>query len=220
MSTINRLAPYAYLAKRGGNNDLYDLYLLVPVDGSGDTDLSEVSVKELTETRLGIDYATTNTAANVPYRFKHIEIDKGKDVLDILIQGDNDPDRMIVLTFDDADTQEKTSTTDSHTCAPYVSTWVEVSGAEAFVHMSCIVLFEGNIGIQSESIIFAPNSCRPTIALGNSNVTTEPEDFVINQDLKAVLTANQLYEFEVEVAGNSSLNKPPRKNKTANIHNI
>lgn len=53
-----------------------------------------------------------------------------------------------------------------------------------------------------------------TIMLGGTNgVITDPKKFSINQDTKAVLTPNQQYTFEGNVAGGGNYNKPPRKSK-------
>lgn len=215
MSNILRLAPYAYLAKRSGGGSVYDLLLLVPVDSSGDTDLSNLTaVKPPRETRVTIDYTTTNSAANVPYRFKHFVIDSDNGAyVDIKIRGDNNDGLSNIIAFADADTEPATVSNQQQTCAPYLFAKIETAGNVKFVHPSCVVLFDTGIGMQSESIVFAPHSCTPTLALGNSNATTDPTLFAINLDIKALLTINQVYTFEVNVSGNTNLGKPPRKNK-------
>lgn len=214
MSSINKHAPYAYLAKRVGNNYLYDLYLLVPVGSTGDTDLSNVSVQKVTDTRFKIDYSTTTSAASVPYRFKHWEIDTEQgDFKEIEIQGDNNASRRIVLAFYDADTQAATSSNDQHTCAPYLNAKVETTGSAAFVHMSCVVLFESGQVLQNESIIFGTNKCEPKLTLGNGSTTPDISKLLINQDVKAKLVYNEVYAIEADLTDTSNLSKPPRKNK-------
>ncbi|MBC7775034.1 MAG: hypothetical protein H7246_06300 [Phycisphaerae bacterium] len=212
MSNIIKLAPYAYLAKRNGSN-MHDLLLLVPVDTSGDTDLSNVSATK-SGTRVSINYVTNSNSTNVPYRFKHFEIDSEGRYVDIEIKGDNNADRAILLEFGDADTEPATVSNQIQTCAPYLFSKIETVGNLKYIQPSCIILFDGGLGVQSETIIFASDSCVPTISLGNNNATTDPTMFVINQNVKAILTPNQEYTFEGNVAGNSSYNKPPRKHKT------
>jgi hypothetical protein len=213
MSNIIQLAPYAYMAKRSGSNDLYDLLLLVPVGSTGDTNLSNVTAVKPGGTRITIDYSTTGSAANVPYRFKHFVIDSEGKYEDIKIQGDNNSDRTLLIAFDDADTEPATVVSDMQTCAPYIFVKKEVSGTTKFVHPSCVVLFDGTLGIQSESITFAAHSCNLDFTLGHSSITTNPPAFLINQNLNAVLTPSVEYTFEVDIAGNSNYNKPPRKHK-------
>ena len=213
MSNIIKLAPYAYLAKRSGSGTLYDLLLLVSVDASGDTDLSSVSTIKQRGTRITIDYATSTSAANVSYRYKHWQIDSEGTYLDIEIQGDNNAERTTVLTFADADNEQATVSSQMQTCAPYLFVKIETVGMFKYIRPSCIVLFDAGLGAQSESFIFAPHSCTHTITLGNSGVTTDPTTFAINQNLKSLLTANQEYAFEGNTSAYSSYAKPPRKGK-------
>jgi len=215
MSNITRLAPYAYLAKRSGGGTMYDLLLLVPVDASGDTDLSNVSAVKPGGTRITIDYTTTGSAANTLYRFKHWAIDSDGTYLDIEIQGDNNAERTTIIAFEDADTEQASVTSQMQTCAPYLFVKTESVGTTKYIHPSCIVVFDAGLGALSETVIFATNSCKPTFTLGNSGVTTDPTKFTINQNLKAVLTLNQTFIFEGNVAGNSNYAKPPRKGKTS-----
>lgn len=212
MSNIIKFAPYVYLAKRGGGT-VYDLLLLVPVDASGDTNLSNVTAVKPGGTRITIDYTTTGTAANAPYRFKHWVIDSEGTYLDIEIQGDNNADRTIIVAFADADTEPATVSSQVQTCAPYLFAKVETVGTDIFVRPSCIILFDNGLGVQSESIVFETNGCKPTFTLGNSSATTLPTKFVINQDIKIEMVANGQYTFEGNVAENNSYNKPPRKHK-------
>lgn len=214
MANIIKFAPYAYLAKRSGNDTLYDLLLLVPVDATGDTDLSNVSAVKPGGTRITIDYATTSSAANVLYRFKHWVIDSEGTYVDIEIQGDNNADRTMVVAFANADTEPASVSSQMQTCAPYLFARIEATGNLRHLQMSCIVLFDAGLGQQSEAIVFANDSCTQTIELGSNNVTTDPAKFVINQNVKAALTRNQIYTFEGNVAGNNNYNKPPRKHKT------
>jgi len=210
---ITRLAPYVYLAKRSGASTMYDLLLLVPVDASGDTDLSNVAAVKPGGTRITIDYTTTGTAANALYRFKHWAIDSDGTYLDIEIQGDNNADRSTVVAFADADTEQATVSSQMQTCAPYIFAKVETVGTTKYIHPSCIVLFDAGIGALNESIIFAPHSCKLTFTLGSNGVTTDPSKFAINQGIKAVITTNQEYIFEGIIAANSSYSKPPRSAK-------
>jgi len=212
MSNIIKFAPYAYLAKRGGGT-LYDLLLLVPVDASGDTNLSNVTAVKPGGTRITIDYTTTGIAANAPYRFKHWVIDSEGTYLDIEIQGNNSADLTTVLAFADADTESTTVSNQMQTCAPYVFAKVETVGSLKYIQPSCIILFDSGLGAQSESIIFATNKCSLNYSLGNSGAPTTPSSFLINQDIKALLTANQEFTFEVNIAANSSYSKPPRGGK-------
>ena len=213
MSNIIKLAPYAYLAKRSGSGTLYDLLILVPVNASGDTDLSNVTAVKPSGTRITIDYTTTGSASSGLYRSKHFAIDSDGTFLDIKIQGDNNADRTTVVTFADADTEPATVSNQQQTCAPYVFAKMETDGSLKYIQPSCIILFDTGIGAQSESIIFAPYSCIPTITLGNSSPTTDPTKFVINQNVKMTLTPNQVFSFEGNVLGNSNFSKPPRKAK-------
>jgi hypothetical protein len=214
MSYITRLAPYAYLAKRSGNNTLYDLLLLVPVDASGDTDLSNVSaVKPNGTTRITINYATNGSNAGTLYRFKHFQIDSDGTYLDIEIKGNNSADLTSLLAFADADTVEAVVSSQMQTCAPYLFAKIETVGSLKYLQPSCIILFDGGLGAQSEAIIFATNKCTLNFTLGNSSATTSPASFAINQDIKALLTSNQEYTFEVNIAANSSYAKPPRGGK-------
>jgi hypothetical protein len=214
MSNITRLAPYTYLAKRSGNNTMYDLLLLVPVDASGDTDLSNVSaVKPNGSTRITINYATNGSNAGTPYRFKHFPIDSDGTYLDIEIKGNNSADLTSLLAFADADIVEAVVSSQMQTCAPYLFTKIETVGTLKYLHPSCIILFDGGLGAQSETIIFATNKCTLNFTLGNSSATTTPASFAINQDIKALLTSNQEYTFEVNIAANSSYSKPPRGDK-------
>jgi len=210
---ITRLAPYVYLAKRSGAGTMYDLLLLVPVDASGDTDLSNVNAVKPGGTRITIDYTTTGSAANALYRFKHWAIDSDGTYLDIEIQGDNNADRTTVVAFADADTEQATVSSQMQTCAPYIFAKVETVGTTKYIHPSCIVLFDAGLGALSESVIFATDSCTITHTLGNNGVITDPTKFAINQNLKAVLVANQTFLFEGNVAGNSNYSKPPRSAK-------
>lgn len=214
MSNITRLAPYAYLAKRSGNNTLYDLLLLVPVDASGDTDLSNVAaVKPGGTTRITIDYPTNGNNAGTPYRFKHFEIDSDGTYIDIEIQGNNSAVLTTVLAFADADTEQAVVSSQMQTCAPYIFTKIETVGNQKYLQPSCIILFDNGLGAQSEAIIFATNKCTLNFTLGNNSATTAPTSFLINQDIKTLLTANQEFTFEVNIAANSSYSKPPRKVK-------
>lgn len=214
MSNITRLAPYAYLAKRSGNNTMYDLLLLVPVDASGDTDLSNVSaVKPNGSTRITINYATNGSNADTPYRFKHFQIDSDGTYLDIEIKGNNSAELTLVLAFADADTVEAVVSNQMQTCAPYLFAKKEtVSSTQKFVHPSCIVIFDGNLGAQAESLVFNTDGCTLTITLGSSSATTDPAKFAINQNIKAAIVANGVHTFEGNVAAYSAGNKPPRKN--------
>ncbi|MDO8366996.1 MAG: hypothetical protein Q7T20_09380 [Saprospiraceae bacterium] len=214
MSNITRLAPYAYLAKRSGSNTLYDLLLLVPVDASGDTNLSNVSAdKPGGTTRITIDYATNGSNAGTLYRFKHFEIDSDGTYLDIEIQGNNSADLTTVLAFADADTEQAVVSSQMQTCAPYIFTKIETVGSLNYLLPSCIVIFDSGLGAQSEAIISATNKCTLNFTLGNSGATTAPTSFLINQDIKAFLTTNQEFTFEVNIAANDSFSKPPRKGK-------
>lgn len=96
--------PYAYLVKRKGRDTMYDLLLLVSVDSAGDTDLSKVGALKCGGTRIKIDYTTNGSNSGVPYRLKHMEIDSEGTYLDIEIQGDGSPDRVLVIAFSEADT--------------------------------------------------------------------------------------------------------------------
>ncbi len=212
MSNIIRLAPYAYLAKRSSGT-VHDLLLLVPVDTSGDTDLSNVSPTK-SGTRVSINYATNSNSANAPYRFKHFEIDSEGRYLDIEIKGDNNADRSTLLEFADADTELATVSNQMQTCAPYMFVKKETaSSTEKYAHPSCIVLFDGSLGAQAEALVFNADGCLLTFTLGNSSVTTDPNQFVINQSIKRAIIPNGMHTFESNVAGNSGLAKPPRKNK-------
>lgn len=211
MSNVTRLAPYAYLAKRSGSNTLYDLLLLVPVDANGDTDLSNVTPVKPGGTRVRITYTTNSNAANATYRSRHWVIDSDGSYLDIEIKGDNDADKTTVIAFADADTEQASVSDEKQTCAPHLFAKMETVGTDKFVQMSCIVLFDSGLGAQSESVIFAPNSCKPSFTLGNSSATTDPGLFVINQSIKAALTPNTPYTFEGTVEENTSHSKPPRK---------
>lgn len=214
MSTMIKFAPYAYLAKRSGNNTLYDLLLIVPVDTTGDTDLSNVTPVKSGGTRITIDYTTTGTGTNVLYRFKHLTIDSDGTYLDLEIQGDNNADRTTLVTFADADTEPATVTNQYQTCAPYLFVKKEtVSSSQKFTHPSCIILFDAGLGAQSESLIFDVNGCLLTFTLGNNGVTTDPSKFAINQNIKAAIVSNGTHIFEAIVAGNNYLAKPPRKSK-------
>lgn len=213
MSNITRLAPYAYLAKRSGSNTMYDLLLLVPVDSAGDTDLSNVSAVKPGGTRITIDYTTNGSNAGVPYRVKHWAIDSDGTYLDLEIQGDNDPDRSLIIAFSDADTEQAVVSNQMQTCAPYLFVKVETVGSLKYLQPSCIVLFDSGLGALTEEIIFATNSSTLTFTLGTSGTTTTPSSFVINQNLKALLTANQQYTFEGNIAAHSGSNKPDRKTK-------
>lgn len=213
MSNLIQLAPYAYMAKRSGSNDLYDLLLLVPVGSTGDTNLSGVTAVKPGGTRMTIDYTTTSSAASVLYRFKHFVIDSEGTYEDIEIQGDNSADRTLLIAFEDADTEPATVVSEMQTCAPYIFLKKEVSGTTKLVRPSCVVLFDGTLGVQGESITFAAHSCNLDFTLGHSGVTTNPPAFLINQNINAVLTPAIEYTFEVDIAGNSSYNKPPRKHK-------
>lgn len=147
MSNIIRLAPYAYLAKRSGNNSLYDLLLLVPVDLNGDTDLSNVTPVEPGGPYITINYSTSGNAANVPYRFKYFQIDNDQNYDGIKIQGDNNEGRSIVLAFTDADTQAATVTNQYQTCAPYLFIEKELVNNVGYAKPSCIVLFDPGLGL-------------------------------------------------------------------------
>jgi hypothetical protein len=219
MSNITRLAPYAYLTKRSGNNTLYDLLLLVPVDASGDTDLSNVTaVKPNGSTRITINYATNGSNAGTLYRFKHFQIDSDGTYLDIEIKGNNSAELTSVLAFADADTVEAVVSNQMQTCAPYLFTKIETVGSLKYLQPSCIVLFDNGLGAQSEAIIFALNKCTLNFTLGNSSATTSPASFAINQEVKALLTSNQEYTFEVNIAANSSYAKPPRGGKKKAVY--
>lgn len=220
MSNISKLAPYAYLAKRNGST-VHDLLLLVPVDASGgDTDLSNVNPSK-SGTRVSISYTTNGNAANALYRFKHFEIDSEGRYVDIEIKGDNQADRSILLNFADADTEPATVSNQMQTCAPYLFAKKEtVSGTEKYAHPSCIVVFDGNLGAQSETLMFHQDGCVLTFTLGNTNITTDPNQFAINKNLKAAIVTDGSHTFEGNVAGNSAFSKPPRKariNKDWNI---
>lgn len=212
MSNITRLAPYAYLAKRSGST-VHDLLLLVPVDTSNDTDLSSISPTK-SGTRVSINYVTNSNSANVLYRFRHFEIDSEGRYVDIEIKGDNNADLTTVVAFADADTEPAIVSNQIQTCAPYLYLKTETAGTTKYAQSSCIILFESGLGASNEAIIFAVNSCTPTFSLGNSgSLVTDPNKFAINQNLKVVLTPNQEYTFEGNVAGNTNLAKPPRKGK-------
>lgn len=214
MSNIIRLAPYAYLAKRSGGGTLYDLLVLIPVDANGDTDLSNVNPVKRGGSTITIDYTTTGSAAGVTYRSKHWLIDSEGTYENIEIQGDNNADRTTVVVFDDADTEQAVITNQQQTCAPYLFAKIETVGSQKFVLPSCIMLFDNGIGVQSETIVFSAHSCTPTFNLGNSNSATDPATFAINKNIKAKLTQGVVYTFEGDVPENTSLNKPPRKQKT------
>ena len=211
MSIISRLSPYAYLAKRSGNNTIYDLLILIPVDSTGDTDLSNVSPVKPGGTRIRISYTTTGTSANAPYRFKHWEIDTDGTYLDLEIKGDNNADKTLVLAFADADTEQATVSNQIQTCAPYLFAKIETVGSIKYIQPSCIVLFDNGLGAQGEAITFASNSCSLTFTLGTSGATTSPGSFTINQNVKAQLSQGVTYSFEGNVAANGGANKPPRK---------
>lgn len=214
MSNITRLAPYAYMARRSANSNLYDLLLLIPVDATGDTDLSSVTaVKQSGSTRITVNYATNTNAATVPHRLKHLVIDReGTTYLDVEIKGDNLSERSTILTFLDADTAPVSVTNNMQTCAPYLFAKIEVAGNQRYIQPSCIVLFDPGLGSLVETNIFASNTCSTGFTLGsNGGVVTDPSKFVINQHLKAVLTQGQVYTFEAVVNENSSENKPPRR---------
>ncbi|MFN0176047.1 MAG: hypothetical protein ACKVU0_15455 [Saprospiraceae bacterium] len=210
MSNINKFAPYAYLAKRGGST-LYDLLLLVPVDASGDTNLSSVTPVKPGGTQIKIDYTTTGIAANEPYRFKHWVIDSEGTYLDIKIQGNNSADLTTVLAFADADTELATVIDQIQTCAPYLSYKIETVGSQKLIRLSCIIKFDGGLGVQSEVIVFTPNSASATFTLENGSPTTDPTKFAINQTENAALTPNQTYTFVATILANVNAGKPPRK---------
>ncbi|MDX1910523.1 MAG: hypothetical protein SFV22_03505 [Saprospiraceae bacterium] len=214
MGNIIRLAPYAYLAKRNGNGNIYDLLLLVPVGASGDTDLSNIQPVKTGGNKITVDYTTSNSATNALYRVRHWEIDSEGRYQYIQIQGDERSDRTVVLAFEDADDEPAMVSNQQQTCAPYLFVKVESVGNTDFAHPSCIILFDPGLGLYHEDIIFATNTCAPTVTLGsNGGVITDPSRFVINQHVKAKLIPNQTFIFEGTVAGNSNYNKPPRKTK-------
>lgn len=214
MSNISRLSPYAYLAKRNGNGgNLYDLLLLVPVDASGDTDLSNVMpIKPNGSTRITIDYTTNSSAANVPYRFKHWVIDSEGTYLDIEIQGDNNASRTTLVAFADADTQPATVSSQTQTCAPYLFAKTEATGSKMYLQPSCIVLFDNGFSIQNDAIAFEPHYCSDELNIDTTNGSTDPSKWVINQNVKAALTQGQVYTFEVGIS-DAANRKPPRRQK-------
>ncbi|MFN0214112.1 MAG: hypothetical protein ACKVT2_07635 [Saprospiraceae bacterium] len=214
MSNLIKLAPYAYLTKKSTGATLYDLLLLVPVDASGDTDLSNVNPVKPAGTRITIDYTTNGSNAGTLYRFKHFEIDSNGTYLDVQIRGNNSTELTTVLAFADADNVPASVVGQMQTCAPYLFANIETVGTSNYIRPSCIILFDILLGAVNESIIFAPNSCTLSYTLGNVGITTDPTKFAINQPLKAVITANQEYVFDVGVEGNINLGKPPRKGKT------
>jgi hypothetical protein len=213
MSNISKLAPYAYLAKRSGNNSLYDLLLLIPVDMAGDVDQNSFSVST-SGTRITVNYTTNSNATTASYRYKHLEINSNNGAfVDLMIKGDNNSDRSILLLFADADTQPATVSNDMQTCAPYVFIKSEAVSTQQYCRPSCIVLFDAGLGALNEEIAFSANSCDLTFTIGNSGVTTDPSKFAINQNIKALLTPNEAFVFEGNVAANSSYSKPPRTSK-------
>ncbi len=214
MSNISKLAPYAYLAKRSGNNSLYDLLLLIPVDMAGDVDQNSFSVST-SGTRIAVNYTTNSNATTASYRYKHLEINSNNGAfVDLLIKGDNNADRSTLLTFALADTEPATISNEMQTCAPYVYLKIDATGTQKYIHPSCIVLFDAGLGAQSESLVFGANSCTQIFVLGNTGVTTDPSKFTLNQNLKVEVNLNQDYTFDGNVAASSTYSKPPRKNRT------
>lgn len=214
MGNISKLAPYAYLAKRSGNNSLYDLLLAIPVDTAGDVDQNSFSVST-SGTRITVSYTTNSNATTPQNRYKHLEINSNNGAfVDLLIKGDNQADRSILLLLADADTQPATVSNEMQTCAPYVFVKTETVSTQKYGRPSCIILFDAGLGSLDEAIAFSANSCDLTFTLGNSGVTTDPSKFAINQNIKALLTPNMEFVFEGNVAASSSYSKPPRKSKT------
>lgn len=212
MSSIIKLAPYAYLAKRNGGSTMYDLVVLVPVDAYGDTDLSNVvPVKPSGSTRITIAYTSNSNSAAVPYRVKHWAIDSNGTYLDLEIKGDNSVNRSTIVSFADADTETATVSNQMQTLAPYLFSKMETVGSTRCLQISSIVLFDNGLGVQSESLAFALNGMVHGITPGNGNASADPHAFAINQNVTAALVPNVPFIFESTVA--ASTGKPPRKVK-------
>lgn len=217
MSNIKKIAPYAYLARQSSN--IYDLYLLVPVDSRKTVDLANVEPETGAGTHIYISYTSVAPAPNEPtfqYKARHWQISKDS-YQDIVIQADNNEDLVTTLRFIDADPVPATSTDDRHTFAPYVFIDKEIENGHFYFRPSLVVLFESGTGAQGQLFTLSDVSSEFTVTPGESApLVTDPEKFAVNQGVRHEING-VIYTFVGTVDESLNLNKPIRKGKTTKM---
>ncbi len=217
MSNVRKTAPYAYLAQR--SNNIYDLYLLVPVDSRKTVDLTSVEPETGAGAHLRIAYTSYSPAPNEPvyqYKARHWQINKDS-YQDIVIQADNNEDLITTLRFIDADSQPATSVDDQHTFAPYMFVGKEIANGHYYFRPSMIVLFEEGVGAQAQTLTLSEGISEYAITPGDSgSLVTEPELLAVNQDVRHEING-VIYTFVGTIDENTALNKPIRKGKTTKM---
>lgn len=236
MSNIIKLTPYVYLTERtdlAEGEKRYDLFLLVPVDAAGQTDVDFTNTAAAypgIPDRILIDYATvphTTPPAGVKYRFHYLAIDKKRGGVlynTLVIRGDGLLTKTLLVDFDDADTNTVATIPANFQLnhVPYVHLQKETvttgTATQNFVRPSSIILFDSGNGVVSETITLLNDNCLHELTIGSTTVvTSDPDNFQINQDFKVEAVTGAFFESSVGGPGGGGRRKKPKvKNLNAN----